>query len=365
MFERWVLANCKFAQTTKITKEFEITAPAETMERFEAFLAMLHYNGGHSGYFGLNFDGDGSDSLHVDPKPPKYEAGSKISGTGANVEIAMSSESAVGYFFDLDRGKWMSDGDDCWKEKREEGGWEWKKVDTGGKDYESTASWIRRNCKFAGRPYNNEYEDQDQWREEQMSAYDDRMNFSDKIGEYNVDDGKRFKILPDHDTESGEPNWVLIEREGNEWGILEETWSLDEIFRVIDTKLREDATPDRIPNQAPAPAPAQAPQAPLANQYQPGDILVALYDVTGVGFSPNAQQQENEEVNIPRGERVKVIRRLTGLDALEVEFQGQTVEIGKHLGRATGGVAAFRKAPPTPAIWSENDSAGALEELSK
>lgn len=33
------------------------------------FFALLHHNGGHSGVFGLAFDGDGNDRLTIDPEP--------------------------------------------------------------------------------------------------------------------------------------------------------------------------------------------------------------------------------------------------------------------------------------------------------
>jgi hypothetical protein len=78
-----------------ITKTFTITTNnQETMDTFERFLCFLHYNGGHSGIFGMEFDGDGSDRLKVDPAPAKDSRGYNdfsIINTGQDMEIACSS----------------------------------------------------------------------------------------------------------------------------------------------------------------------------------------------------------------------------------------------------------------------------------
>lgn len=52
-----------------IEKTITIRCNEGTWTRLVFFLALLHYNGGHSGVFGLVFDGDGSDRLTVEPNP--------------------------------------------------------------------------------------------------------------------------------------------------------------------------------------------------------------------------------------------------------------------------------------------------------
>lgn len=47
------------------TKTFTITAPAPIMRRLEGFLALMHFNAGHSAMFGMCFDGDGNERLQV------------------------------------------------------------------------------------------------------------------------------------------------------------------------------------------------------------------------------------------------------------------------------------------------------------
>jgi len=89
-----------------IRKQFTITAHPDMMDRFEAFLAMLHYNGGHSGLFAIPFDGDGNESLKIEPPPPEaYKKGvDGVAGTGASVEIAQGKGLYTGQFIDYDRG---------------------------------------------------------------------------------------------------------------------------------------------------------------------------------------------------------------------------------------------------------------------
>jgi hypothetical protein len=90
----------------KITKTFTITTSnQETMDKFERFLCFLHYNGGHSGIFGMAFDGDGSDRMKIEPAPPKDPRGYNDFGlvaTGQELEVAYST-----YYksFDIDRTK--------------------------------------------------------------------------------------------------------------------------------------------------------------------------------------------------------------------------------------------------------------------
>ena len=51
------------------TRTYTLTASPDVLRRVERFLALLHYNAGHSAIFGLQFDGDGRDRLAVDPPP--------------------------------------------------------------------------------------------------------------------------------------------------------------------------------------------------------------------------------------------------------------------------------------------------------
>lgn len=74
-----------------ITKTFVITATPNVMSKFERFLAFFHYNGGHTGLFAMDFDGDGSDYMKVEPPPLKKYGGDavRIGGCiGGGVEIA-------------------------------------------------------------------------------------------------------------------------------------------------------------------------------------------------------------------------------------------------------------------------------------
>lgn len=54
---------------TDETKTYTITASPAVHRRLERFLALLHYNAGHSAVFGMSFDGDGRDRLEVAPAP--------------------------------------------------------------------------------------------------------------------------------------------------------------------------------------------------------------------------------------------------------------------------------------------------------
>jgi hypothetical protein len=75
----------------KITRTFTITAPEDVMERFERFLALMHFNAGHTATFCMPFDGDGADTLRVTPSVTleKYKEDSqKIAHCGPEFEIA-------------------------------------------------------------------------------------------------------------------------------------------------------------------------------------------------------------------------------------------------------------------------------------
>ena len=54
---------------TDETRTYAITASPDVHRRLERFLALLHYNAGHSATFGLQFDGDGQDRVVVEPPP--------------------------------------------------------------------------------------------------------------------------------------------------------------------------------------------------------------------------------------------------------------------------------------------------------
>lgn len=74
----------------KVKQTFTITANESTMKKFVRFLAFFHYNGGHSATFGMDFDGDGDDSLKVEPPPPDFlrTEVNLIADAGPNLEIA-------------------------------------------------------------------------------------------------------------------------------------------------------------------------------------------------------------------------------------------------------------------------------------
>jgi hypothetical protein len=74
-----------------IEKTFTIKAFPETMEMFERFLAMLHYNQGSSYTYGVAFDGDGCDILRVSPAPPReyYEQFEEIDQNSSGSSLAI------------------------------------------------------------------------------------------------------------------------------------------------------------------------------------------------------------------------------------------------------------------------------------
>jgi len=93
-----------------VTKIYTITATSDTLHKFETFLALMHYNGGHSGCFAMPFDGDGHERLKVDPAPDESlrSPAQKIGGTGASVEIALEG-TYRGRFINFDRQGYVSD----------------------------------------------------------------------------------------------------------------------------------------------------------------------------------------------------------------------------------------------------------------
>ena len=99
-----------------IRKTFEITATENVMRKFERFLALMHFNGGHSAAFGMAFDGDGWDRLQVKPSGglEKYKKdASKIGGCGPGFEIAHDG-SYWATFGDHKRNRYrVSDGKIC------------------------------------------------------------------------------------------------------------------------------------------------------------------------------------------------------------------------------------------------------------
>lgn len=76
--------------TSLIERTFKITATADTMRKFETWLAFFHFNGGHSGLFAMPFDGDGHERLSVDPAPDESlrEPSQELAKLGVHVEIA-------------------------------------------------------------------------------------------------------------------------------------------------------------------------------------------------------------------------------------------------------------------------------------
>lgn len=76
-------------KTTQVTKTYAVTTSPEVHRKLEMFLALLHYNAGHSGTFGMQFDGDGSDRLRVEPAPDPGLAlpAQRIGGVGHGLEF--------------------------------------------------------------------------------------------------------------------------------------------------------------------------------------------------------------------------------------------------------------------------------------
>ena len=105
---RWV---SRMAGQDLETETFKVRATPDTMEKFKAWLAFFHYNGGHSGTFAMDFDGDGHEQLSVEPAPPeKYRKPvNEIAGIGAGVEKALEGGSYTALSTDLKKGWWRID----------------------------------------------------------------------------------------------------------------------------------------------------------------------------------------------------------------------------------------------------------------
>jgi hypothetical protein len=81
---------------------FEITATSEVMIKLERLFAFMHNNGGHSGLFAIEFDGDGSDYFKISPEPREdlVHDAHKIAYCTNGVEVAF--ENAF-YSYPIDR----------------------------------------------------------------------------------------------------------------------------------------------------------------------------------------------------------------------------------------------------------------------
>lgn len=56
-------------------RQFKITADKDTFNSLDKFFALLHHNPGHSGMFGMPFDGDGHQVFVLDPEPSSKYSG--------------------------------------------------------------------------------------------------------------------------------------------------------------------------------------------------------------------------------------------------------------------------------------------------
>jgi hypothetical protein len=106
---KWFGKTGYMVRDSDVTEKFEITASPLVMERFKRFLTFLVHNGGHSGIFGMYFDGDGADFLRTKPKlDRKYtKAMHAMAGVGVDVEIA-GDDGYTGEFLDRDRAGWIA-----------------------------------------------------------------------------------------------------------------------------------------------------------------------------------------------------------------------------------------------------------------
>ena len=109
-----VAARWLAAQTT-VKETFEIEATPDTMGKFKAFLGFFHYNGGHSGLFGMSFDGDGHERLTVKPEPlpdKKLRKGiHAIGGAGPELELAHDDGTYSALVVDRDKHSYTTDED--------------------------------------------------------------------------------------------------------------------------------------------------------------------------------------------------------------------------------------------------------------
>ena len=101
-------------KSKKIKKTFEIEADEETMERFERFLALLHYNSrfGHSSCFAMELDGDGWGKFTASPINKEYKNDvDLIGGVGGSAEVASNGRyvakkiEALGAYYQAKNGK--------------------------------------------------------------------------------------------------------------------------------------------------------------------------------------------------------------------------------------------------------------------
>lgn len=72
------------------TRTYTITTSPDVQKRIEKFLALLHWNSryGHSGTFAMPLDGDGQDTVTVDPEPGYSKQVGNLATVGYDVEIA-------------------------------------------------------------------------------------------------------------------------------------------------------------------------------------------------------------------------------------------------------------------------------------
>lgn len=65
--EAWYQKQLGSQSAEKVERTFVVTGSQDSVDRIAAFLGMLQFNGaiGHSGMFGLGWDGDGSDQVQI------------------------------------------------------------------------------------------------------------------------------------------------------------------------------------------------------------------------------------------------------------------------------------------------------------
>ncbi len=99
-----------------VEKVYKITASENVHRRFNAFLAFMHYNAGHTGTFAMSFDGDGSDVLKVDPAPPKELVRKMhLIGVGDYVECANQDGNYYSIPRDFSKSHYISNDEGLWK----------------------------------------------------------------------------------------------------------------------------------------------------------------------------------------------------------------------------------------------------------
>ena len=100
-----------------VEKIYRITAPENVHHRLNAFLAFMHYNGGHTGTFAMSFDGDGNESLKVDPPPPREFARKMHQRYDAGQAVEWANQDGNYYSIPEDRNKpyYVSNNKGLWK----------------------------------------------------------------------------------------------------------------------------------------------------------------------------------------------------------------------------------------------------------